>query len=93
MLLTNWVLKVSDYIIVTSFLTPSQQKFVFLFAIPIDISVQNLSKLGQETKKLPKIGNDVIVTSFLKIAQLFLCVSTFYSYLLMYQVSSRLKVR
>ena len=31
--------------------------------------MQNLSKIGQETKKLQKMGNDVIVTSFLKIAQ------------------------
>ena len=31
--------------------------------------MQNLSKIGQETKKLHKMGNDVIVTSFLKIAQ------------------------
>ena len=33
--------------------------------------MQNLSKIGQETKKLQKKGNDVIVTSFLKIAQQF----------------------
>ena len=33
--------------------------------------MQNLSKIGQETKKLQKIGNDVIVTSFLQIAQQF----------------------
>ena len=31
--------------------------------------MQNLSKIGQETKKLQKMGNDVVVTSFLKIAQ------------------------
>ena len=36
--------------------------------------MQNLSKIGQETKKLQKMGNDVIVTSFLKIAQqVFVC--------------------
>ena len=36
--------------------------------------MQNLSKIGQETKKLQKMGNYVIVTSFLKIAQqFFLC--------------------
>ena len=34
--------------------------------------MQNLSKIGEETKKLQKIGNDVIVKSFLKIAQQFL---------------------
>ena len=50
--------------------------------------MQNLSKIEQETKKLQKMGNDVIVMSFLKIAQQFLCVSIFYSYLLTYQVSS-----
>ena len=57
-----------DDVIVTSFLNQSQQNFVFLLVIPRGISVQNLSKIGQETKKLPKMGNDVIVTSFLKIA-------------------------
>ena len=71
------------------FLNQSQQNFVFLFVIPRGISVQNLSKIGQETKKLQKMGNDVIS----KIAQQFLCVSIFYSYLLMYQVLSWLKVR
>ena len=36
--------------------------------------MQNLSEIGQETKKFQKIGNDVIVTSFLKIAlQFFVC--------------------
>ena len=45
--------------------------------------MQNLSKIGQETKKLQKMGNDVIVTSFLEIAQQFLCVSSLCSYLLM----------
>ena len=50
--------------------------------------MQNLSKIGQETKKFQKMGNDVIVTSFLKIAQQFLVCEYFYSYLLMYQVSS-----
>ena len=33
--------------------------------------MQNLSKIGQETKKLQKMGNEVIATSFLKIAQQF----------------------
>ena len=33
--------------------------------------MHNLSKIGQETKKLQKMGNDVIVRSFLKIAQQF----------------------
>ena len=55
---------------------------------PRSIFVQNLSKIGQETKKLPKMGNGVIVMSFLKIAQQFLCESSFYPYLFMYQVSS-----
>ena len=36
--------------------------------------MQNLSEIRGETKKLPKLGNDVIVMSFLKIAQqFFLC--------------------
>ena len=33
--------------------------------------MQKLSKIGQETKKLQKMGNDVFVTSFLKISQQF----------------------
>ena len=33
--------------------------------------MQNLSKIGQETKKLQKMENDVIVSSFLKIVQQF----------------------
>ena len=69
--MTNWVLKISDDVIVTSFLSQSQQNLVFLFVIPKGISVQNLSKIGLETKKLQKMGNDDIVTSFLKIAQQF----------------------
>ena len=36
--------------------------------------MQNLSKIGQGTKKLQKMRNDVIVTSFLKITlQFFVC--------------------
>ena len=63
----NWVLEIIDDVIVTSFYNQSQQNFV----IARSISVQNSSKIGQETKKLQKIRNDVIVTSFLKIAQQF----------------------
>ena len=33
--------------------------------------MQSFSTIGQETKTLQKIGNDVIVTSFLKTAQQF----------------------
>ena len=33
--------------------------------------MQNLNKIREETKKFAKMGNDVIVTSFLKIAQQF----------------------
>ena len=69
---SNQVLKISDDVIVTSFLNQSQRNFVLLFVIPRGRSVQNLSKIGQETKKLQKMGNDVIVTSFLKIAEQFL---------------------
>ena len=50
--------------------------------------MHNLSKIGQETKKLQKMGNDIIVTSFLKITQQFFVCEYFYSYLLMHQVSS-----
>ena len=52
--LTSRVLKISDDITVTSFLNQSQQNFVFLFVISRSISVQNLSKIGQETKRLQK---------------------------------------
>ena len=50
-----------------SFLNQSQQNLVFLFVIPRGISVQNLSKIGQEKKKLQNWE----MTSFLKIAQQF----------------------
>ena len=39
--------------------------------------MQNLREIGQETKKLQKMGNDVIVTSFLKKLSNFVCVSIF----------------
>ena len=69
----NRVIEIIDGVSVTSFLNQSQQSFVFLFVIPRSISVQNLSKIGQETK----MANDVIVvTSFLKIGQQFLCLSS-----------------
>ena len=71
------VFKNSNDVTVTSFLNQSQQNFACLFVIIRGISVQNLSKIGQETKKLQKMGNDVIVTSFLKLAQQFLCMSIF----------------
>ena len=82
------VLKISYDVIVTSFLSQSQQNVAFLFVIPRGISVKNLSKIEQQTKKLQKMRNDVIVMSFLKIAQQFLCVSSFHSYLLICQISS-----
>ena len=50
----NWVLKISDDVTMTSFLNQSQQGFVLLFVMPDDITVRNLSKIGQETKKLQK---------------------------------------
>ena len=54
----------------TSFPKLFQQNFVFLFVIPRGIFVQNLSKIGQERKKLQKWE----MMSFLKIAQqLFVC--------------------
>ena len=68
-LMQNQPIQLSNDVTVTLFLNQCSQNFVFLFVIPRGISVQNLNKIGQETKKLQKIGNDVIVTSFLKIAQ------------------------
>ena len=64
----NQVLEIIDDVIVTSFCNQSQQNFVFSLVIPRSISVRNLSKIGQETKKLQKRGM-TFVTSFLKIAQ------------------------
>ena len=52
--MANRVLKISYDVTVTSFLNQSQQNFVFLFDIPGNIFVQNLSKIRQETKKLQK---------------------------------------
>ena len=70
----NWVLEIINDVTMTSFCNQFQQNFVVLFVIPRSVSVQNLSKIGQETKKLQEIRNDVIVTSFLKISQqLFVC--------------------
>ena len=68
-LMQNQPIHPSNDVTVTLFLNQSSQNFVFLFVIERGISVQNLSKIGQESKKLQKMGNDVIVTSFLKIAQ------------------------
>ena len=50
----NLVIEIIDNVTVTSFCNQSQQKFLFLFVIPRSISVHNLSKIGQETKKLQK---------------------------------------
>ena len=46
----NRILEMIDDISVNE----SQQNFVILLVIPRSISVQNLSKIGQETKKLKK---------------------------------------
>ena len=48
----NWVLESIDDVTVMSLCNQSQQNFVFLFVLPRSISVQNLSKIGQEAKKL-----------------------------------------
>ena len=62
--MTNLVLKISDDVIVTSFLNQSQQNFVLCLFFQEALLLQ----------KLQKVGNDVIVTSFLKIAlQFFVC--------------------
>ena len=45
-ILTNWVLKISDDVIVTSFLNQSQQKFEILLEILSCTFVPNLSKIG-----------------------------------------------
>ena len=50
----NRVLEILDDVTVTSFCNQSEQNFVFLFVVPRSSSVQKLSKIGQETKKLQK---------------------------------------
>ena len=50
--------------------------------------MQKFEQNRTRNKEVAKKGNDIIVMSFLKIAEQFLYVSIFYSYLLMYQVSS-----
>ena len=70
----NWVFEIINDVTMTSLCNQSQQNFGFLFVIQRSASVQNLSKIGRETKKLQEIRNDFIVTSFLKVAQqLFVC--------------------
>ena len=66
----NWVIE----ILMTScdvIFQSISAKFCILFVILRSIFVHNLSKIGQETKKLHKMAIDVIMTSFLKIAQQF----------------------
>ena len=50
----NRVIEIINDVTVTSFCYQSQQNFVILFVISRSISVQSLSKIGQETKKLQK---------------------------------------
>ena len=50
----NGVLEITDDVTVMSFCNQSQQNFAFLFVIRGSIHVQNLSKIGQETKNLQK---------------------------------------
>ena len=56
----NRVIEIIDDLTVASFCCQSQQNFVFLFVIPRSIFVQNLSKIGQETKKLHKGECDIV---------------------------------
>ena len=72
-LMQNRVIEIIDDVTVTSFCNQSQQNIVFLVVIPRSISVQKLSKAGQSTKKLQKWQ----MTSFLKIPEQFLCLSSF----------------
>ena len=53
-LLINQVLKISDDVIVTSFLNQSQQKFVFLFVIPRGISVHKFEQNRTRDKEVAK---------------------------------------
>ena len=46
----NQLLEIIDDVTVASFSNQSQQNFVVLFVIPRSISVQNLSKIEQETE-------------------------------------------
>ena len=67
----NQILEIIDDVTVSSFCNQSQQNFVSLFVIPRSISVQNLNK------EVAKMANEVIVTSFLKIAQQFFVCAKF----------------
>ena len=54
-LMQSWSSKsVMIDVTVMSFLNQSKQNLVFLFVIPRNNSVQNLSKIAQETEKLQK---------------------------------------
>ena len=55
---TKFVLKISYDVTVTLFLKQFQQNIAFLFVMLRSISVKNLNKIGQETKKLQE--DDVI---------------------------------
>ena len=79
-LLTNWVLKISDDVTVTSFLNQSQQNCVFLLVMPRDISVQNLSKIGQETRKLQKMGKRHHYDVISKNSSAIFCVWVFFTH-------------
>ena len=58
---TKFVLKISYDVTVTLFLKQFQQNIAFLFVMLRSISVKNLSKIGQETKKLQE--DDVVSNS------------------------------
>ena len=86
-LMRNGTIQLSNGVTVTLFLNQSLLNFkvflevisstsLFSFVIPRSISVENLSKIRQETKKLQKMGKDVISKNS-SIFFRFSCVSSF----------------
>ena len=61
--------------VTTSILNKCQQMLASLLHMLSIISVTTLIKIASQVKKLLKMGNDIIMTSFEEVAQQFLCVS------------------
>ena len=70
-LLTNRVLKISDDIIVTSFLIQSHKKFCIFVCYAKRHLCAKFEQNRTRNKEVEKKGNDAIVMSFLKITQQF----------------------
>ena len=73
----NLVPEIINEVTVASFCNQSQQNFVIFVCNTKKHLCTKFDQNRKETKKLQKMRNDVIVTSLLKIAQQFLCLSSF----------------